>query len=115
MITNTDGTLQLRYDTIENWSEANPTLKKGEVGFSLENGRCRMKVGDGATNWQNLTYIGVDVGSVYPVGSVYFSVNDTSPATLFGGTWESLGDDLKIKSANYFWDGISVYAWKRTA
>jgi len=24
---------------------------------------------------------------VYPVGSIFLSVNSTSPATLFGGTW----------------------------
>lgn len=28
----------------------------------------------------------------YPVGSIYMSVNSTSPATLFGGTWERIQD-----------------------
>ena len=28
---------------------------------------------------------------VYPVGSVYISVNSVSPATLFGGTWAAFG------------------------
>lgn len=28
---------------------------------------------------------------LYPVGAVYISVNSTSPASLFGGTWESIG------------------------
>lgn len=28
--------------------------------------------------------------SVYPVGSIYMSVNSTSPATLFGGTWKAI-------------------------
>jgi len=32
------------------------------------------------------TYL--DLDTVYPVGSVYTSVNSTSPASLFGGTWE---------------------------
>ena len=28
---------------------------------------------------------------LYPVGAVYISANSTSPASLFGGTWESIG------------------------
>lgn len=28
--------------------------------------------------------------AVYPIGSIYMSVNGTSPATLFGGTWEAI-------------------------
>lgn len=28
----------------------------------------------------------------YPVGSIYMSVNSTSPATLFGGTWQRIQD-----------------------
>ena len=31
-------------------------------------------------------------GGVYPVGSIYMSVSSTSPASLFGGTWEQLKD-----------------------
>lgn len=30
------------------------------------------------------------VDIVYPIGSIYMSVNTTSPATLFGGTWEQI-------------------------
>lgn len=30
------------------------------------------------------------VNLVYPVGSIYMSVNSASPATLFGGTWERI-------------------------
>lgn len=32
------------------------------------------------------------VDLIYPVGSIYMSVNSTSPATLFGGTWERIQD-----------------------
>lgn len=36
------------------------------------------------------------LNTVYPVGSIYMSVSATSPATLFGGTWESLGGRFLI-------------------
>ena len=29
---------------------------------------------------------------MYPVGSIYFSVNSTNPANLFGGTWTQIKD-----------------------
>lgn len=36
---------------------------------------------------------------VYPVGSIYMSVNSESPATLFGGTWERIGIGRTLVSA----------------
>ena len=36
-----------------------------------------------------LTY---DLDKVYPVGSIYMSVNSANPSTLFGGTWVQLTD-----------------------
>ena len=30
----------------------------------------------------------LDLDDVYPIGSIYISVNSTSPASLFGGSWE---------------------------
>ena len=31
-----------------------------------------------------------DFSTIYPVGSVYLSVNNVNPTTLFGGTWEQI-------------------------
>ena len=36
-------------------------------------------------------YISSIAGSVYPVGSIYMSVNNTNPSEFFGGTWVSWG------------------------
>ncbi len=40
------------------------------------------------------------VDIVYPVGSIYMSTASTSPATLFGGTWEALDDGRVLIGAN---------------
>lgn len=34
----------------------------------------------------------------YPVGSIYMSVNDASPATLFGGEWERIEDTFLLSA-----------------
>lgn len=34
--------------------------------------------------------------AVYPVGSIYMSLNETSPQTLFSGTWERLDDRFLV-------------------
>lgn len=38
----------------------------------------------------NIDNMGAVLDKVYPVGAIYMSVVNTSPATLFGGTWEQI-------------------------
>lgn len=81
----------------------------GRLGLSDLNSVFRGTVNglesDVASNQQSVTTLGEALSllssskldkaalpdAVYPVGSIYLSVNSTSPATLFGGTWERLG------------------------
>lgn len=35
---------------------------------------------------------GLDLDKIWPIGSVYISVNSTDPSSLFGGKWEQLKD-----------------------
>lgn len=84
-------------------------------------------------------YIGTPNGNVavsvqpvvYPVGAVYTSTSNTSPATLFGGTWEAVtplspyikddvtGESYRVGAENgmvYVEDVASAptyYSWKR--
>lgn len=38
----------------------------------------------------------------YPVGSIYISVNSTSPATLFGGSWTQIQDRFLIAAGSTY-------------
>lgn len=43
----------------------------------------------------------------YPVGSIYMSVNSTSPASLFGGTWEQLKDRFLLGAGDTYANGAT--------
>ena len=45
------------------------------------------------------------VDLIYPVGSIYMSVNSTSPATLFGGTWERIQDRFLLAAGSTYTAG----------
>ena len=44
---------------------------------------------------------------IYPVGSIYMSVNNTSPATFIGGTWEQLKNRFLIGCGDTYAAGAS--------
>ena len=47
----------------------------------------------------------IDLLMVYPVGSIYISVNSTSPASLFGGTWEQIEDRFLLAAGSTYGAG----------
>ena len=56
-----------------------------------------VSTGGGVFNLSELnTYL---LNLLYPIGSMYLSVNSTSPATLFGGTWKQVGAGYYIMTA----------------
>lgn len=39
---------------------------------------------------------------MYPVGSIYMSINDSNPTTMFGGVWEKIEDKFLLGSGDGF-------------
>ena len=54
--------IQLRNDTAENWTNANPLLLKGEMGVETDTGKT--KIGNGTAHWEDLKYSGVDEDTI---------------------------------------------------
>lgn len=44
---------------------------------------------------------------IYPIGSIYISVNSTSPASIFGGTWEQLKDRFLLGCGDTYTAGAT--------
>ena len=45
--------------------------------------------------------------SIYPVGSIYMSVNSTSPAAFLGGTWERIQDTFLLAAGTTYTAGAT--------
>ena len=44
---------------------------------------------------------------IYPIGSIYMSVNDVNPATIFGGTWQQIKDKFLLASGDTYENGAT--------
>lgn len=47
------------------------------------------------------------VDIIYPVGSIYISVNSTDPSTIFGGTWEQIKDQFLLSAGDTYTAGAT--------
>lgn len=55
-------------------------------------------------NTQQLRHV---LNHVYPVGSIYMSMNQVDPGTLFGGTWERVQDTFLLASGSTYGAGTT--------
>lgn len=84
-------------DALDNSSEALTTsqnaLNTANTAQTLANSTSS-KVDNLDTSFE--TFKSTFWQTIYPIGSIYMSINSTSPSTLFGGTWVQLTDRVLI-------------------
>ena len=88
---------------IENITDNISTLQDDieELGNELNTTNSNL-----TTETENLqTQINNIWSKIYPVGAIYISINSTSPASIFGGTWESIQGRFLLASGNGYTTG----------
>ena len=90
---------QMRNDTAEKWTAANPVLLIGEIGF--ENDTNKFKFGDGVTAWKDLSYAGTDAAQIQALIDAaednYYSVVRNADETDNAAIARALGDHTAAK------------------
>ena len=59
----------------------------------------------------NFMSAALTVDDIYPVGSIYMSVNATDPARLFGGTWERIKEKFLLGAGDTHTAGSLNTSW----
>ena len=95
--------IQIRRGTNAQWEAQNGNIVSGEPAIATDT--KRFFVGTGTGTFAEFPTIEKVFDMIYPVGSIYMSVNSTSPATLFGGTWAQIEDTFLLSAGSTYTAG----------
>lgn len=94
--------------TADDYIKNKPTIPTGGAVTGVKgNEETSYRTGDVNLTPQNIGAVASSdlVDLIYPVGSIYMSVNSTNPQTLFGGTWVALEDRFLIGASSTYAGG----------
>ena len=109
MITTALGYTPPKQDT-NTWRDVvdNLTSTATDKSLSANQGKVLKDEIDMVNNAENNTYQALQdltynyLKNVYPVGSIYLSVNSTDPESLFGGIWERIEDRFLLGAGSSY-------------
>lgn len=96
------GNLQIRRGSASSWTTINPILDDGEPGY--EEGTGKLKIGDGQTSWNDLTYDDatslsalIDELSETVESRHLLFIQDTEPVTDSTALWIEPGGRIHVQ------------------
>lgn len=89
--------IRLRRASAFEWNAVNPVLLAGEPGLELDT--FQLKIGNGILNWNDLPYIGNEVGTTLVYNAI--EVVDELPAIGSEQSFYKVSSDQKV----YYWNG----------
>ena len=100
--------IQFKRGLSSSWTSANPTLFVGECGFETDTGK--LKVGDGTTAWNSLSYFFGDISgaNLNDFGDVSAATPSSGEFFKYNGTsWVSDTIDLGTDTTGNYVSGVS--------
>lgn len=103
--------LAIGYNNAEPTSMGNVSFVVGCGGSDIDKRNAAIITSAGDLRLKGTVYTGCDNDSsggksiidlIYPVGSIYMSVNAADPSTLFGGTWERIQDSFLLGASDTY-------------
>jgi hypothetical protein len=94
---------QVRRDTSNNWSNSNPTLASGEIGF--ESNTNKLKIGNGSNTWNTLGYIAGGILDFDNVSSVNAATISFSATHIRTAGYYTTGDEGGANYTRYSTNG----------
>lgn len=92
------------YDTVST-AAVLMDFKAGGKGIAIGKVAEKDNVVEIANNWELEIHGKKLVDYIYPIGSIYMSVNATSPANFFGGSWTQLKDRFLLGAGSTYTAG----------
>lgn len=92
------------YDTVST-AAVLMDFKAGGKGIAIGKVAEKDNVVEIANNWELEIHGKKLIDYIYPIGSIYMSVNATSPANLFGGSWTQLKDRFLLGAGSTYTAG----------
>lgn len=90
--------IQLRRDTGANWASVNPVLAQGEVGIVTDAIPIQIKVGNGVTAWNSLSYVAT--GNMDVAGSTLDDLVDgTTYKRIAAALAATINDETRLPTA----------------